>query len=110
MRENGATSGIGVLATYAYDDLGRRTSITRGNGTTTSYGYDPASRLSSLVQDLTSAGSDLSLGFGYNPAGQITSTTRSNDGYAWTGAPTSTLPIDQRPEPSDQRGRRRRGL
>ena len=25
IRENGATSGIGVLATYAYDDLGRRT-------------------------------------------------------------------------------------
>ena len=24
VRENGATSGIGVLATYAYDDLGRR--------------------------------------------------------------------------------------
>ena len=25
VRENGATSGVGVLATYAYDDLGRRT-------------------------------------------------------------------------------------
>ena len=29
IRENGATSGVGVLATYAYDDLGRRSSITR---------------------------------------------------------------------------------
>jgi YD repeat-containing protein len=24
VRENGATTGVGVLATYAYDDLGRR--------------------------------------------------------------------------------------
>ena len=32
VRENGAASGIGVLATYAYDNLGRRTQLTRGNG------------------------------------------------------------------------------
>ena len=36
VRENGATSGAGVLAVYAYDDLGRRTSLTRGNSTATS--------------------------------------------------------------------------
>src|SRR5206468_7455134 len=32
IRENGATSGVGVLASYAYDNLGRRTSVTLGNG------------------------------------------------------------------------------
>ena len=32
IRENGATAGVGVLATYGYDDLGRRTALTRGNG------------------------------------------------------------------------------
>lgn len=47
LRENGNFA----LATFAYDDQGRRTSLTRGNGTSTSYGYDPASRLSSLEQD-----------------------------------------------------------
>ncbi len=31
VRENGASSGIGVLAIYAYDPLSRRTGITRGN-------------------------------------------------------------------------------
>src|SRR3546814_4554397 len=46
VRENGATSGVGVLATYAYDDLGRRTGITRGNGVATSYAWDPVSRRS----------------------------------------------------------------
>jgi YD repeat-containing protein len=51
VRENGATSGVGLLAAYAYDDLGRRTSLTRGNGTVTSYAFDPVSRLSSLSHD-----------------------------------------------------------
>ncbi|HEX8642005.1 MAG TPA: hypothetical protein VF704_12740, partial [Allosphingosinicella sp.] len=35
IRENGATSGVGVLATFGYDQLGRRSSLTRGNGTST---------------------------------------------------------------------------
>ncbi|MES2046488.1 MAG: RHS repeat-associated core domain-containing protein, partial [Pseudomonadota bacterium] len=88
IRENGASSGIGVLATYAYDDLGRRTSLTRGNGTSSSFGYDNVSRLTSLGLNLDGSGTtnDLSLGFSYSPANQIASTTRSNDGYAWGGA------------------------
>jgi hypothetical protein len=45
IRENGATTGIGVLATYTYDNLARRTAVTNGNGTTSSYGFDPVSRL-----------------------------------------------------------------
>lgn len=86
IRENGAASGVGVLATYSYDNLGRITGITRGNGTTTSYGFDNASRLTSLGQDLSGTAYDQSLGFGYNPAGQIVSTTRSNDAYVWGGS------------------------
>jgi RHS repeat-associated protein len=86
IRESGATSGVGVLATYAYDDLGRRTSLTRGNSTVTSYGYDAVSRLSAFGQDLAGTSADLSLGFGYNPAGQIASNTRSNDAFATTYA------------------------
>ncbi len=88
VRENGATSGIGVLASYAYDDLGRRTGITRGNGTSSSFGYDNVSRLTSLGLDLDGlgTGNDLSLGFAYSPASQIAATTRSNNGYAWGGA------------------------
>jgi len=86
IRENGATSGVGVLATYSYDGLGRRTGITRGNGTTTTYGYDNVLRLTSLVHDLAGSANDLALSLSYNPAGQITNTTRSNDSYAWTAA------------------------
>jgi RHS repeat-associated protein len=85
IRENGATSGVGVLATYAYDDLGRRTSLTLGDGSSTSYGYDAASRLTSLGHDLSGTTYDQTLGFSYNPASEITQNTRSNDSYAWTG-------------------------
>ena len=87
IRENNATTGIGVLATYAYDDLGRRTSMTRGNGTVASYAYDPMSRLTSFTEDFAGTASDLTIsGFGYNPASEITGYARSNDAYAWTGA------------------------
>ena len=85
IRENGATSGIGVLATYQYDSLGRRSSMTRGNGTSTSFAFDPVSRLASLTQDLASTVNDLTQNFTYNPASQIASLTRSNDLYPWTG-------------------------
>ncbi len=86
IRENGATSGAGVLATYAYDDLGRRTSVTRGNGTTTSYSYDAVSRLTSLPQDLAGSAYDSSpMASATIRQGQIASLTRSNDAYAWNG-------------------------
>jgi RHS repeat-associated protein len=86
IRENGATSGAGVLATFAYDDLGRRASLTRGNGTTTSYTCDAASRLTQLVQDLAGTANDLTLGFTWNPAGQIATASRSNDLYSFAQA------------------------
>lgn len=85
VRENGATSGVGVLGTYAYDDLGGRTSLTRGNGTVTNYAFDPLSRLSSLTHDLAGSAQDVASTFAYNPASQISSVTRSNDGYAGNG-------------------------
>jgi RHS repeat-associated protein len=85
LRENGATSGLGVLATYAYDDLGRRTSLTRGNGTVTAYSYDGISRLASLSHDTVGTVSDVMTSFTHNPASQIKSATRSNDSYGWGG-------------------------
>lgn len=85
IRENGAASGVGVLAQYEYDSLGRRTKLTRGNGTFTSYAPDPVSRLAGMTHYTAASSNDLALTFGYNPAGQIKSNTRSNDLYAWNG-------------------------
>ncbi|HEX8535334.1 MAG TPA: hypothetical protein VF662_14305 [Allosphingosinicella sp.] len=88
IRDNGAAFGIGVLASFGYDDLGRRTSLTRGKGTSTSYGYDPASRLSQLVQSASGA-PFLTSGFSYNPASQILLRTRSNDVYEFSASSVS---------------------
>jgi len=86
IRENGATSGVGVLATFGYDDLGRRTSLLRGNDTSTTYTPDPVSRLSALANTFPADTSkNLSLGFSYNAASQIVQNVRGNDLYSWTG-------------------------
>jgi YD repeat-containing protein len=91
IRENGATSGLGVIAAFTYDTRGRRASLVRGNGVVTNYNYDPASRLATLAHDLAGSSFDLSLGFTYNPAGQILSNTRSNDLYSHTLTPVGTI-------------------
>ncbi|NCP12519.1 MAG: RHS repeat protein, partial [Sphingomonadales bacterium] len=90
IRENGAASGVGVLASYAYDDLGRRSSVTFGNGTVQTFAFDGVSRLASLGNDLAGSASDLSQTFAYNPAGQISQTVRTGDAYAWTGHSNAT--------------------
>jgi RHS repeat-associated protein len=89
VNENGATSGVGVLASYAYDSLGRRTGITRGNGTSTSFGYDGSDRMSSLAHSIPSNNTayGLSLGFVYNPASQLITKTWSNQAYSWLNHP-----------------------
>lgn len=86
VRENGATSGAGLLGVYGYDSLGRRTILTRGGAVITTYDYDPAGRLWQIGHNLAGgATNDLVLQFSYNPAGQINQTSRSNDLYAWGG-------------------------
>jgi RHS repeat-associated protein len=85
VRENGASSGVGVLASYGYDNLGNRTSVTFGNGASQAFSYDAVSRLSSLTNDLSGTTNDLSVTFSYSPASQIMSTIRTGDTYAWTG-------------------------
>ncbi|MGE0187661.1 MAG: RHS repeat domain-containing protein [Hyphomonadaceae bacterium] len=83
IRENGASSGVGVLAVYAYDNLGRRVSITRGNGVTTAYDYDAASRLEELAHQLNGSSADQTLTFTYNAAGQALTRVGANSAYDW---------------------------
>ncbi|KAJ8137978.1 hypothetical protein OY671_008809, partial [Metschnikowia pulcherrima] len=94
IRENGVTSGVGVSATYSYDNLGQRDGVTYGNGTTRTYAIDAIGRLSGSKIDLAGTTYDHVIGavggtgtaIGYNPASQIASIARSNDAYAWNGA------------------------
>ncbi|PVM90329.1 RHS repeat domain-containing protein [Caulobacter endophyticus] len=89
-REQGAYTGPGVLATYAYDDLGRRTALWRGNGAATTYGYDAASRLTTMAHDLAGTAQDQTYTYSYNAAGQITARTATNDAYRYIGGASST--------------------
>ncbi|MBX3431162.1 MAG: RHS repeat-associated core domain-containing protein [Hyphomonadaceae bacterium] len=87
VRENGATSGAGLLAVYAYDNIGRRVSITRsgGAGAVTTYDWDGVSRLEALEQDLPSPSTnDVNIDFTYNPASQVLSRTWSTNDYNYT--------------------------
>lgn len=91
IRENGATSGVGVLAAYAFDNQGRPTGVTFGNGSVQSLTYGTSTttqtngRVETIVNNLGGAATthDLTQTFVYNPAGQIQSVVRSNDAYAW---------------------------
>jgi RHS repeat-associated protein len=85
IRENGASSGAGVLATYAYDNLGRRTSMARaaGAGATTTYDYDAAGRLEELVQNLAATANDQTYAFTYSASSQAIARVGSNAAYVW---------------------------
>jgi RHS repeat-associated protein len=82
VEENWATSGPGLLASYAYDSLGRRSSLTRagGAGASTGYAYDAASRLYTLTQTLAGSAS-VTYTLGYNAAGQVLTRQVSNSAY-----------------------------
>jgi hypothetical protein len=80
---NSAGAAVQTLATYAYNDLGRRTSVTYGNGVTTAYGFTPLSQLASLTHNLAGTANDVAFTFNYNAAGQMSAQDRNNDAYAW---------------------------
>ena len=94
IRENGATSGAGVLAVYAYNDRGLRTGVTLGNGESSAWSYDAVGRLAGLSHDLGGSTSDVTFAYTLNPAGQIASRSTSNIAYSYNafanGSVTST--------------------
>nr|MDP8994620.1 RHS repeat protein [Pseudomonadota bacterium] len=97
IRENGATSGPGVLAVYSYDpsssagQMGIATGVTFGNGTFAHLSYDAALRPSGRTIDLAGTVNDLTLGFTYNPASQIVWNSRTNDAYSFTALATGIV-------------------
>jgi RHS repeat-associated protein len=88
IRENGATNW--QLASWAYDNLGRRLAQGNANGSATSWGYDGAGRLTSLTNDLAGTANDLTVSLTYSPAGQIVTRTASNPAYVFTPGAGST--------------------
>src|SRR5262249_31182844 len=80
----GAGCTTTTLATYAYDNLGRRTSVSRGNSTSETVSFNDAGLVSSLAQDLSGTSDDETLTYSYNAAGGIVSRAGSNTSYAWS--------------------------
>jgi RHS repeat-associated protein len=89
--KQGATS----LATYGYDNLGNRTSVSFTNGASQAFTWDPVSRLASLTNNLSGTTNDLTATFAYNPASGITNTVRTGDAYAYTAMGSGTTAFTQ---------------
>ncbi|SDV99606.1 RHS repeat-associated core domain-containing protein [Nitrosomonas eutropha] len=83
-------TGTVNLATYVWDDLSRRTTVTLGNSTTTSYAYSTQSALSSLTHNLTGTAQDQTYSYTRNQAQEIASQSWTNDLYQWTGYANGT--------------------
>jgi len=81
VRENAATSGEGVLASFTYDNYGRRTGMSRGNGVTSGYSYDALNRLTGLSHNPTGTDYAQSVSYEYNRGSQIVKRIASNEAY-----------------------------
>jgi len=79
--ENSATT----VLTASYNPAGLPATLTR-SGAATTFGYDAVNRLNALTHDLAGTLSDVAWTNSFNPASQIVTRTRSNDAYAWDGA------------------------
>ena len=87
LREMGITS----LASYAYDDLSRRSTVTLGNGTATTYAYSTTQgALSSLAHNLAGTAQDQTYGYTRNQVRDIVQHNWNNDLYQWAGAVNGT--------------------
>lgn len=75
-------NGSSSVATFTYDNLGRRILLSRGNSTTTAYGYDGASRLETLTHDLAGTASDQNYTFSFTPGSQVRTRDTTNSTYS----------------------------
>jgi RHS repeat-associated protein len=87
IKELGTTN----LATYAYDDLSRRTTVTLGNGAVTTYGYTTQSALASIDHNLTGSSQDNTWTYTRNQAQEIVTQAFSNSAYQWAGYANGTV-------------------
>ncbi|WP_418646900.1 RHS repeat-associated core domain-containing protein [Thauera butanivorans] len=83
-------TGTVNLASYAYDDLSRRTTVTLGNGTTTTYGYGAQGTLSSLAHNLAGTAQDVTYSYTRNQVQEVVSQSWTNDLYQWMGYANGT--------------------
>ncbi|RIX83200.1 RHS repeat-associated core domain-containing protein [Acidovorax cavernicola] len=86
IKENGSVN----LATYAYDDLSRRTTVTLGNSTTVQRTYDTQGAMATLKNFLSSTAQEVQYTYVRNQIRELKSVTWSNNIYQWAGAAPGT--------------------
>ncbi|VTU29148.1 Cell wall-associated polypeptide CWBP200 [Variovorax sp. PBS-H4] len=86
IQENGSVN----LASYAYDDLGRRTTVTLGNGTTVQRAYDNQGALATLKNFLASPSQEVQYAYTRNQLRELKSVAWTNNLYQWSGATPGT--------------------
>lgn len=86
IKENGSVN----LASYAYDDLSRRTTVTLGNGTTVQRTYDNQGAMATLKNFLASTAQEVQYTYTRNQLRELKSVSWSNDIYQWTGSAPGT--------------------
>ena len=82
IKENGSAN----LATYAYDDLSRRTTVRLGNSTTVQRTYDSQGAMATLKNFLSSTAQEVQYTYVRNQLRELKSVTWSNNLYQWAGA------------------------
>jgi len=76
----------GVLATYAYDPLSRRTNLAYGNTAAVAYTYTNAGDLLTLNHNMSGTSNDPHYSFAYTNAHQLASEANSDGPYKVPGA------------------------
>lgn len=72
---NGSTIPVTPTTTFAYDNLGNRTSMTTAGVNTTTYTYDQLSRMTSETVDFDALANNLTIGYTYSLGGGLKSIT-----------------------------------
>ena len=78
------------IATYDYNALGQRTSITDIWGRQTGYTYHDDGMLETLSHDIVQTALDVTFTFGFDKSNKLNSRTISNNSYIWTPETPST--------------------
>ncbi|MDY0014094.1 MAG: RHS repeat-associated core domain-containing protein [Rhodocyclaceae bacterium] len=78
--------GTTTLASYAYDELSQRNTVTLGNGTSTSYVFEETTGLTfGMGHDLAGTAQDIDFTTPHTQLGEIRRVGHSNDLYHWAG-------------------------
>ena len=82
--------GANKLATYVYDPLSRRTSLTYGNNASMAYTYFPSGDLQTLNHNMSGSGDDPQYTFTYTAAHELHTEANSDADYVWQPSTTAT--------------------